>query len=136
MTATEPRHTLAEFIAENRVTMTAKPADRNPNMPDPTMTHWRCTLRCGGKRMVLVFSMGSALTGPPSIADVLDCLASDAAGVHNGETFEQWAAEYGFDADSRTAERTYRATYRQAESFARLLGNDALETLMWHTERL
>lgn len=44
----------------------------------------------------------------PSIGDVLQSLARDADAMdHAG--FEDWAAEYGYDADSRSAESVYRA---------------------------
>lgn len=71
----------------------------------------------------------------PDIASVLDCVASDCAGYANSRCFEDWASEYGYDVDSRKAERTYEAVreqYRQAES---LLGRAALNELMFDTER-
>jgi hypothetical protein len=44
---------------------------------------------------------------PPTAADVLGCLCSDAQGVDHGETFEDWASDFGYDTDSRKAERIY-----------------------------
>jgi hypothetical protein len=50
---------------------------------------------------------GAAIT-PPSMDDVLGSLASDADAINYAD-FDQWAAEYGYDPDSRAAFRTYKA---------------------------
>lgn len=42
---------------------------------------------------------------PPALADVLWCLFSDAETF--GQTFEDWADSFGYDRDSRGAERIY-----------------------------
>lgn len=83
----------------------------------------------------LYFSQGSAHTEEPTLADVLDCLASDASSYDNAGTFEEWASEYGYDSDSRKAEKTYKAIKRQAEQLKRTLGQDAYEELLYKTER-
>lgn len=44
---------------------------------------------------------------PPCAADVLYCLLNDRSAV--GQTFEEWASDYGYDTDSRAAERIYSA---------------------------
>lgn len=45
----------------------------------------------------------------PTLTDVLYCLTMDAQGVSSGETFEDWAGSYGYDTDSREAERCFHA---------------------------
>ena len=40
---------------------------------------FRCTIRRGDESMAVRFSQGPAHTEPPTLADVLDCLASDAS---------------------------------------------------------
>lgn len=45
---------------------------------------------------------------PPTVEDVLDSLRSDAATVQ-WCTFADWCRDLGYDTDSRTAERIYRA---------------------------
>ena len=54
----------------------------------------------------------------------------------NAWSFEDWAGDYGYDADSRSAERTYRAIGSQVDDLRRLLGEDALQELAFNTERL
>jgi hypothetical protein len=99
-------------------------------------TEWRVTLTVADRTMVLTFTMGPALTGEPSTADVLDCLACDCAGYENANGFEEWADEYGYDTDSREAEATYNAIRAQVIELDTLLGPDAYNTLLWNTERL
>jgi hypothetical protein len=128
---------LDQFIRSAGIKMRATRTDRNPAMSDANMDHWRCILRAGRSRMSLVFSMGYGHNGKePKPAEVLDCLASDASGLENAQDFEDWCAEYGYDTDSRKAERIYKAIQRQAESLKRLLGDSAYETLLFNTERL
>lgn len=131
---------LDRFISERRITSTAEWTDRNPSMPDDdwsrAASHYRVTLRMGRKRLTVPFSMGPAHTNEPSTADVLDCLASDAAGIADGGDFESWCSDYGFDPDSRKAEHTYNAIKRQSAALERFLGGVDYDTLLFRTERL
>jgi hypothetical protein len=129
---------LPDFIATNELRMTATWTDRNPHMQNSEdMHHWRCTInRKGGSRMSLTFSMGRALLGKPTLADVLDCLASDASSFENTPAFEDWAGELGYDIDSRAALKTFNTVANQSRALKRVLGAEAYETLLWNTERL
>lgn len=73
---------------------------------------------------------------PPELEDILDCLASDSAAVENARDFEDFAAEFGYDEDSREAEKTYRVCQEQSVRLFDLLGEDAYDTLLWDMERL
>ena len=132
----ETRLTMAQFIARMALRMTAEYTDRNPNMNDDNMDHWRCVISCGRRRMTLVFSMGLGHRGAePKLAEVLDCIASDAASAL--EDFADWCSNLGYSEDSRKAERVYKACQRQAVSLRRLLGSTAAyETLLFRTERV
>ncbi len=127
-----------EFTAKNKITSTAEWADSNPHMPDSqNMDHWKVTLRRDRKRLTVYFYMGYAHSGKqPQADDVLDCLASDSAGLENARDFEDWAAEYGYDADSRKAEKIYRVVERQTAKLKGFLGEDLYNELLWETERL
>lgn len=132
-------HTLADFIASMSIKMTVRPAKGNPLMEsaDREMHHWNCRLSSMGRQMGVVFSMGSGFNGrEPILAEVLDSLASDAAGVENARDFADWCGEYGYDTDSRKAERTYRACARIAKRLQRLCGSDgAYQALLFNTDR-
>ena len=85
--------------------------------------------------MTVPFSQGAAHTMPPTAADVLDCMASDSAEVENADSFDDWAPEYGYDADSRKAERVYTACVKQADKLEALLGDEDYSALLWDIER-
>lgn len=107
-------------------TMTATRTDSNPYMENSDrMDHWRCTLRYKGRSMTVTFSKGEGHHGAePTIDEVLECLVEDARSWERSTSFEEWAGEYGYNTDSRKAERTYRAVKREAEGLRRLLGTE------------
>jgi hypothetical protein len=126
-----------EFIQSAGISMRAERADSNPNMDSVApMDHWKCHLRAGRSRMTVHFSMGVGHNGrEPELSNVLGCLASDASGVENASGFEDWCAEYGYDTDSRKAERTFRACEREAKRLQAFLGESAYKTLLYDVER-
>lgn len=88
------------------------------------------------KPMTIIFSTGTGHRNsigqpvPPSLKDILDCLASDAEGFENAEGFEGWAEEYDFDTDSRKAEATFKTIAKQSDELKQLIGDDAFNTLL------
>jgi hypothetical protein len=59
----------------------------------------------------------------PTLATVLDCLRSDAqAGEYL--IFEDFCSEFGYDADSRKAEKIWRTCQTQRGMLQKLLGQD------------
>jgi len=132
--------TLAHFVARHNIVASAELVDGNPHCPDwHDANHYRVTLRGrfnGHRRQLTVlFSMGYAHTSEPTAADVLDCLASDAVTVDCAGSFENWAADLGYDTDSRKAERTYRICQQQAEKLRAFLG-EHYSTILYQVERL
>lgn len=57
------------------------------------------------------------------IADKIK-IACTSGASDNSSSFEDWCSELGFDADSRKAEKIYRASVRQTEKLKKLLGNE------------
>lgn len=107
----------------DRLAMTAVYVGRHD---DDGWTHdaWRVTLRLDGRRMTLTYRMGTGHDGAaPTLDGVLESLTADASGYDTAAGFEDWAADYGYDPDSRAAERTYRAVARQTRRLAALLGD-------------
>lgn len=129
--------TISEFIKANRIKLTAERADSNPTMDNSeNMDHWKCLLARPGKRMTVYFSMGYGHNGkPPEAAGVLDCLSSDAFSIENAQSFEDWAADYGYDTDSRSAEKTFKTCEHQAKRLRSFLGNKLYKQLLYSTER-
>jgi hypothetical protein len=135
----QPMKALKTRIQDMGLTMTCQRSDSNPHMEQDswsaTAHHWRVTLHHGSKRLRTFFSQGSGYTQPPTIEDVLNCLADDAAGHENAQSFEDWASEYGFDSDSRRALRDYQLIGRQAQALKNFLG-EAYHEVLFDTERV
>lgn len=88
-----------------------------------------------GRTMRSPWRQGTAITDDPDAASLLDSLASDAVGIENTGSFEEWAPEMGMDLDSRKAEATYRQCVELGEKLRELLGDDAFTTLLREVER-
>ena len=133
--------TLAQFIKQRGITITVEPNPDNARITDwgADALHFLVTLHLADRSLTVPFSGGalafSRSGGVPTVADVLDCLASDAATVEDGPTFAEWADELGYDPDSRKAEATYNACREQTERLVEFLGGpDGLDALVYGTD--
>jgi len=116
--------TIKDFITSEGITATVEYADDNPSMPDSdNMNHYRVTLHRGRKQLTTPFSQGYGITGDPTAESVLECLVMDAQGIENARDFADWAGEYGYNTDSRAAEKSFRLTLRQANKLRAFLGD-------------
>lgn len=97
--------------------------------------HYKIFIKKGRKTFTTYYSMGAALQDPPDLPEVLDSLASDAAGFENNQDFEEWAREYGYDTDSRKAEKIFRLIETQSNKLKLFLGDAAYKKLLWEVER-
>lgn len=66
----------------------------------------------------------------PTAVEVMDCLCADAAGIENATGFEDWAADLGYDPDSRRAEAIYKQCGELADELRAFLRGD-FETFLW-----
>ena len=84
-----------------------------------------------GRRVAMIggwsMSPGKPLD-PPRLGDVLQCLVGDAQALDYAG-FEAWAAEYGYDTDSRSAERIYQSCMDTATKLRSALGAPALDEM-------
>ena len=103
-----------------------------PNEDSFDANWYRVTLKRGRRTLTVPFGMGYGLTSDPDAEGVLECLLSDASSAD--EDFDSWAADYGYDTDSRKAERTYKQVQAQTAKLRRFLG-DAFDAYMYETER-
>lgn len=146
---TEETGTLQAFIESEGIGMVTEQFTTRPDQLPELKRHFKCKLHRGKATrwdggvesawdydFTIWFSQGEAHKTPPTVDDVLDCLASDASGYDNSRNFEDWCSDYGYDDDSRTAERIYRAIAEQAKGLRHFLGDDAYNRLLWNTERL
>ncbi len=84
---------------------------------------WRVTVRYHGRRLTTDFHQGMALEREPTAADVVSSLCSDAHTV-DGQSFEDFCSDFGYDTDSRKAESIYKACRKMAPKVRRLLRED------------
>jgi hypothetical protein len=133
--------TVSEFMKRNKITCKSVWVD-NKSRPwekqDPKyiQDHWKVTFSMEGRRMTVDFWMGSGHNGKSPEADgVLDCLASDS---HcSSMSFEDFCSEFGYDTDSRNAERTWKACRHNTNRLQKfLVTGKRLADLVFNTERL
>lgn len=168
------------FVQRHGITIEANPVSLAAHWTgDEEAQSWKCTLKCGKRKMVTPFTKGSGhrtwsnlFTGtikgydrpqahrrgkpasspwnasaydkkaflawtvptPPTAEEVLDCLAMDASAMD--ESFEDWAAELGFDTDSRKAEAAYNACRESRFALRKLLGSADFAVLLNDVERM
>jgi len=111
----------------NRITSTITEGNNAPVDQDPwkkRATAWTVTLHYQGRQYTFPFWTGTGFTSKPNTFDAAHCVLSDASGFENSQGFEDWASDYGYDTDSRSAEDIYRATERVHRNIMRLLGDD------------
>lgn len=72
----------------------------------------------------------------PTVADVLPALLMDGAAFMDAQTFEDWAADFGYDEDSRKAERDYHTCDATGRKLAGSFSSDELDALReWANEQ-
>lgn len=129
--------TLTQFVKENKIRIKIDYADSNKNVPDwKDANHYKITLKKGNKTLSTYFSQGYGITEEPTTEDVLNALASDSSGIENARSFEDWASEYGFDTNSRKAERIFHICEKQADKLKNFLGDVLYNELLFNTESL
>ena len=80
---------------------------------------FKCQLSRGGKQYT--FNFGQSIHNgaeEPTMYDILTCLQKYDVG-----SFEEFCSEFGYDTDSRTAERTYKAVCKEYEAMDRLFSD-------------
>lgn len=76
---------------------------------------------CKGGRKSYTFTFGQSIAEGdrrPKMYDVLSCLQK-----YNCGTFEDFCYEFGYDTDSRKAERIYKAVCKEYKAVVRLFGD-------------
>lgn len=108
----------------------AERASRNPHMDDMPKgsAHWCVTLTTfdgiGHRSASFYYSQGPAIVGEPKLAEIMECLISEALSIEQAGTFDSWCSELGLDSDSRRAARCWRAAWKNTDKLKALLGAD------------
>ena len=78
-------------------------------------------------RKSYTFNFGQSIaegSNKPSLYDVLSCLQKYDVG-----SFEDFCSEFGYDEDSKSAEKIYKAVVKEYEAMSRLFTNEEIEVL-------
>src|SRR4051812_41804307 len=94
---------------------------------------YKVRLHRAGRQMTTSWMQGLGITSDPSARAVLESLFLDAAGYDNARGFEDWAADYGYDTDSK-AEALYRRCGTNAKRLANLFDVSDHEIAPWVTD--
>ena len=85
-------------------------------------TAWTVRLRYNGRSLTVPYWTGSAITDEPTAADVLYSVIMDtSAGEYD---FDDFCGEFGYDDDSRKAEKTWKSCKTIARKTRQFLGDD------------
>lgn len=98
---------------------------------DHGRSHYHCHLSGPFGGMSFWYSMGSACVNAPTMGEVLNSLAGDASGAQ--QKFEDWASDYGYDVDSRAAEKIHKACGAILDGLIATVGLEALDELFYET---
>lgn len=83
------------------------------------------TFRRGNKRFSLKFGQSIANQGaPPTAYDVLACIQK-----YDPGTFENFCSEFGYDTDSRKAEKIYKAVCKEWQKVSTFFTSNEIEEL-------
>lgn len=88
---------------------------------------YSCTLKRGKKSYKFNFGQSIAASErgeEPTAYDILTCLQKYDVG-----SFENFCGDFGYDADSRKAEKTYKAVDKEYKSLAKLFSENELSLM-------
>jgi len=103
---------------DRRITLTYDQVGVADGAPDWAKQQWNVTLRHGRRRMSFPFYGGGAASAPTA-DDAVECLVADSDALTM--SFDEWCANYGYDADSRSALNTFNLCRKLGRKFAKLI---------------
>lgn len=92
-----------------------------------------------GVAMVTPWMQGVGITADPTeqTAEIADSLVSDVWSYRQRDNFEDWAEDFGYDTDSRAAEKIYNAIGALADAVVALFdGREQFEYVATEIDRL
>lgn len=118
-----------KFLNAHACTLTGKHLKRGKYFSDDEQERdiYEIHLKRGSKEYIFTFGQSLANTKKgvaPSAYDVLACLTKYEPG-----TFEDFCSEFGYDTDSKRAEKTYNAVRDEYLNVSRLFNEDEMEML-------
>ena len=95
---------------------------------------YRITLTYKGRKCSFIFN--DNYLNESGKKDLVQCLLMDAEAYNNARDFEDFALEFGYNADSIQAYKIYKACKKQAEKVSRLFTSKEIEQLFMEVEEL
>lgn len=122
-------YALEKALIEKPITIESvyKGEEKTAGWGDQKADKFICNLSYKNNNLELPFFMGKGNRvnnepQNPSVAEVLNCLLIEAFALEL--TFSDWCSEYGYDADSRTAESIFKRCNEMGKQLKRFLGDD------------
>ena len=113
-----------QFANKYNVKLTVVDTDYGKYFHDDKESRHIFKLRLQRGRKSYTFKFGQSIAAgaeEPTMYDVLACVQKYDVG-----SFEDFCGEFGYDTDSRTAERIYKAVCKEYEAMCRLFTEDEL----------
>lgn len=125
----------AEFLQKTNTKLTVEFSHHGKHFADDKQTRdvYKCKLSRGNRSYEFNFGQSINNSGYahnkytrviPTAYDILACLTK-----YDPGTFEDFCSEFGYDTDSRNAERTYKAVVKEWEAVNRLFTDEEIEEL-------
>ncbi len=112
--------------------ISTRPDGHMTDMPRGS-THWEAIItRAGDYVFKTYYSQGPAYTAAPDAADIMGALLKDIVDDTSGEyesDFKDWADNLGYDTDSRSAEKIFKACLEITTYLNKIFGKQDLEDL-------
>jgi hypothetical protein len=93
-----------------------------------------CVFKENGKWAAVCAKVANKLKTKPMMVDVLSCVMLDKTALEM--TFDDWCSEFGYDVDSRKAEKCYNACCDNARRALKFLSRKDMEALTELANRL
>lgn len=129
MKTTNYQQQAMDFAKKTGTSLIINSEDYKYHFPDDVKKNvyrsvYNCTLKRNGKQYTFDFGQSIANSGQePTMYDVLTCLTKNDPG-----SFENFCGDFGYDEDSRTAEKIYKSVCKEWEGIERLFA-DVLKQL-------
>jgi hypothetical protein len=120
----------ADFLAKHGIKFSAKLVNKKspPWSPDRKVNHFIVTLKNENRRVSFDFfdSVNNFNAGKTELDEysVLACCSSE---FNCPDSFEEFCSEFGYDADSRKAEKTFNACQKQSAKLKKIF--DTVESI-------
>ena len=98
-----------------------------------TSNKYKARITYNKKSMTIIYYTGSGWKKDPELEDILGSILQDITYLDYG--FENFASEWGYDPDSRTAEKIYKDIQKQAKKINRIFNKEEQEELLTYLEK-